>query len=318
MPSFTVSLPNSTNVRNSLLAMLLRTEMAVTSALAPEKAVDTAARLFSTPPRFNHTERERELLSTGVRYNVATAHGEIAAWRFGRSDRPAVILVHGWGGRGAQLGAFVPKLLEAGYHVILFDHIGHGFSDGSTATLVHFWHGLEAVAAHAEARGTKITAVVGHSLGAAAAGAWLNESRRDARAVLVAPPTSLERHSGYFARKLGIAEPVRRAMQERFERTLGRRWAEFELPGSVANVRAAMLVVHDEGDRDVPFRSGLALARAWKGARLVATRGLGHTRILRAPEVVQDAIDFIADRVVFAPPPARGETLPYGAPAPLA
>jgi hypothetical protein len=50
----------------------------------------------------------------------------------------------------------------------------------------------------------------------------------------------------------------------------------------------------------------------------VATRGLGHRRILRAAEVVQDAVDFIADRVVFAPPPARGESQPYPAPAPIA
>jgi hypothetical protein len=155
--------------------------------------------------------------------------------------------------------------------------------------------------------------MIGHSLGAAAVGAWLNETQRDLRAVLVAPPTSVERYSGYFARSMGIAEPVRRAMQERFERSLGKRWSEFELPGSVANVRASMLVVHDEDDRDVPLKSGLALARAWKDARLCVTRGLGHRRILRASEVVRDAVDFIANRVVFAPPPARGETLPYGA-----
>jgi len=317
MPAHLPALPNSTNVRNSLYGLLLRTEMKVRSALAPEAAVERAARLFATPPRFAHSERERELLSTGVRYEVATEHGVIAAWRFGRADRPAVILVHGWGGRGAQLGAFAPALLEAGYHVIAFDHVGHGMSEGSTSTLVHFLHGLEAVVAHAEGRGARFVAAIGHSLGAAAVGAWLNETRRELRAVLVAPPTSVERYSGHFARRLGIAEPVRRAMQERFERAFGRRWSEFELPGAVANVRAEALVVHDHEDRDVPFSSGLALARAWSGARLAATRGLGHRRILRAGEVVQDAIDFIAGRVVFAPPPARGEKSPYRAPAPL-
>ena len=78
------------------------------------------------------------------------------------------------------------------------------------------------------------------------------------------------------------------------------------------------LFVHDRDDAEVAFGSGLALARAWKDARLVATRGLGHRRILRAPEVVQDAIDFIGERVVFAPPPARGESQPYSVPAPIA
>ena len=316
MPALTLT--NSTNVRNPFLGLLQRVELAVVSALAPDRAVEIAARHFSTPPRFEHTARERELLATGSRYDVESRHGRIAAWRFGRADRPAIVLVHGWGGRGAQLGAFVPALLEAGYQAILFDQVSHGHSEGAHATLVHFWDGLAAVVADAEGKGSRVAGVIGHSLGAAAAGAWLNETRRGIRAVLIAPPTSVERYSGYFARRLGIREPVRRAMQERFERALGRCWSEFELPGSVANARAPALVVHDQEDPEVSFGAGLALARAWQGARLVATRGLGHRKILRAPEVVQDAVDFLADRVVFAPPPAKGETQPYFAPAPIA
>lgn len=317
MPASTLT--NSTNVRNPLLGLLQRAELAVVATVAPGRAVDLAARHFSTPPRFEHTARERELLSTGRRDDVASRHGRLATWHFGRDDRPAIVLVHGWGGRGAQLGAFVPVLLESGCQVILFDHAGHGQSDGEHATLVHFWDGLAAVVAQAERRGTRIAGLVAHSLGAAAAGAWLNETRRgDLRAVLIAPPTSVERYSGHFARRMGIGEPVRRAMQERFERTLGRRWSEFELPASVAHARAPVLVVHDQDDAEVPFGAGLALARAWKDARLVATRGLGHRRVLRASEVVQDAVDFLAERVVFAPPPAKGETLPYAAPAPIA
>lgn len=316
MPGFTLT--NSTNVRNPILGVLQRVELALVSAVAPQRAVDIAARHFSTPPRFEHTARERELLSTGIRYDVESRRGRLAAWRFGRTDRPAVVLVHGWGGRGAQLGAFVPALLDSGYQVILFDHPGHGHSEGMHATLVHFWDALDAIVSDAEARGSRVEGLIAHSLGAAAAGAWLNETGRRIRTVLIAPPISVERYSGYFARRLGIAEPVRRQMQERFERALGRRWSEFELPTAVAKVRAPALVVHDRDDAEVAFGSGLALARAWKDARLVATRGLGHRRILRAPEVVQDAIDFIGERVVFAPPPARGESQPYSAPAPIA
>ena len=309
---------NSTNVRSGLKLMLQRVELALATRLDRSRAVEIAERLFSTPPRFAHTSRELELLSTGTRYTVDSRHGEIAAWRFGDPARDAVVLVHGWGGRGAQLGAFVPALLEAGYQAVVFDHVGHGSSEGTRASIVHFWQGLEAVVGHAERGGTRIAGFVGHSLGAAAIAAWLNETRRETRAVLVAPPTSVERYSGHFARRAGIAEPVRRAMQESLERTLGRRWSEFELPQSVAHVRAAALVVHDRGDKDVAFGSGLRLARAWKNARLAATDGLGHNRILRDPGVVQDTVDFIANRVVFAPPPAKGESSPYAAPAAIA
>jgi pimeloyl-ACP methyl ester carboxylesterase len=290
--------------------------LAVTAALAPQKAVDTAVRLFSTPLRFAHTERELELLATGNRYSVRSRHGELAAWRFGSAARPAIVLVHGWSGRGAQLRAFVPALLEAGYQVVLFDNVGHGFSDKTPSSLVHLWDGLDAVLSDLEANGSPVKALIGHSLGAAAIGAWLNQTQRELRAVLIAPPISVERHSSHFARRLGIAEPVRRKMQDQLERSLGRRWSDFELPHAVAQVRGPALVIHDAEDREVPQSAGLALACAWSDARFLGTEGLGHRAILRDPAVVRDAIDFISGRVVFAPPPARGAAT-YGAPAPI-
>ncbi len=308
---------NSTNVRNAMSLLRHRAQVAFTAAVAPDKSVDTAARLFTTPPRIPHTARELELLATGTRFEVREGALSLMSWRFGHADRPGVLLSHGWGGRGAQLRTFVPLLLEAGYQVVLFDHVGHGYSGGVASTLVHFVQGLDAVARNMEAQGARIAGVVGHSLGAAAAGAWLNVSGREARAVLIAPPTSLERYSGFFARKLGIPERVRRAMQERFERALGQPWKDFELPQSVAKVRASALVIHDLGDAEVAAASGIALARAWPGARFVGTRGLGHRGVLRDASVAHDVVDFIAERVVFAPPPQHGHARTFGAPAPI-
>ena len=314
MPSAGLAL-NSTNVRRTVAFAWDRLAIAVATLLSREKTIETAARLFTTPPRFAHTPRERELLATGTRFDVSINGETLAAWRFGHADRPAVILCHGWGGRGAQLRAFVPALAGAGFQVVLFDHAGHGLSGGHEATLVHFLKDLDAVIRHVEGGGAKVAGVVAHSLGAAATAAWLNQTGREMRVVLIAPPTSLERYSGYFARQLGIAESIRRAMQEHFERRLGYRWREFELPQSVAKIRAAALVIHDALDRDVAIASGLALARAWKGAKFLRTEGLGHRAILRDPSVVGDAVDFLADRVKFAPPPARGEASAWTQPA---
>jgi pimeloyl-ACP methyl ester carboxylesterase len=295
---------NSTNVRNTISYAFNRLHLTVAAVLAPERAIEAAARLFATPPRFAHTAREQELLATGRRFEVAAPDGALAAWRFGHAERPAVVVSHGWGGRGAQFRAFVPRLLEAGYQVIVFDHVGHGLSQGTESSLIHFMRDIGAVVTRVEANGAKVVALIGHSLGAAAAGAWLNATRRPMRAVLIAPPTSIERYAGWFARKLGLPEKLRRQMQQRFERRLGHRWDEFELPRSVSQVRAKALIVHDAGDREVAPSSGLALARAWPDGRLLRTEGLGHRAILRDPQVVEDVLDFIADRVVFARPVA--------------
>jgi len=314
-PSLT--LPNSTNVRNTLSLAWARVQVSVSSAVAPALALDKATRLFLTPPRFRHTARERELLSVGKRYDVSTPFGMIAAWRFGHPQRPVVLLSHGWGGRGAQFRAFVPALLDAGYQVVLFDHAAHGHSEGDEASLVHFVRDVEAVAADLEARGSTIAGAIGHSLGAAALGAWLRGTSRKPRVVLVAPPSSIIRYSGHFARMLGLPERLRREMQSRIERRLGIAWSAFELPGSLEGVTAPALVIHDGTDREVPFSSGLAVAQAWKGSRFVRTMGLGHRAILRSDAVVADAVDFLRDDVRFAPPPALHEVSAFAEPAPL-
>ena len=311
-----LSLPNSTNVRNAMAFAWTRLHLTVSSALAPSFAVERAQRLFLTPPRFAHSQRERELLATGQGFMVRSPDARLAAWRFGRADRPAILISHGWGGRGAQLRAFVPGLLEAGFQVVTFDHAAHGLSEGKEASLVHFIHDLEAVAAKLEAEGVKIAGAVGHSLGAAALGGWLKKSGRQIRVVLVSPPSSVERYSNFFARTLGITERVRSEMQRRIEARLGMPWSAFELPGAVADIDAPALVIHDAGDREVPATSGAAVARAWKEARYLETTGLGHRRILRDPQVVRDTIDFLTDEVRFALPPQRGERA-NAQPAPL-
>jgi hypothetical protein len=60
---------------------------------------------------------------------------------------------------------------------------------------------------------------------------------------------------------------------------------------------APVLVVHDRRDAEVPFASGAAIAGAWPGARLLATEGLGHRRVLRDAGVIEAAVSFVASHL---------------------
>jgi hypothetical protein len=46
----------------------------------------------------------------------------------------------------------------------------------------------------------------------------------------------------------------------------------------------------------VPWKLGAAVAQHWRGARLVATQGLGHGRILQDDAVISTAVAFIGAR----------------------
>lgn len=305
---------------SSIRQLFNRTRMQLVSLFAPRLALRQALNMFITPPRFAHTRQENQLHAQARPIDVPTPDGRIAAWAIGDARLPAVILCHGWGGRGAQLRSFVAPLNQAGFQVVLFDHIGHGHSDGQQAALVDFWRGLEAVWDTLIDRGVAVHGMVSHSLGGAAVGSVLRRSlnRRHIaapmpRVVLIAPPASLIRYSHMFARYLGISERVRRAMQWRFEHRYGVAWEEFELPHSVANIKAPALFIHDRDDRETKLAGSIALATTWPDARLRTTVGLGHRRILRDQSVIQNTVDFLTNQVEFQ----RPATLYADRPAPL-
>ena len=62
----------------------------------------------------------------------------------------------------------------------------------------------------------------------------------------------------------------------------------------------------------MPWAQGAALARAWPGARLLSTVGLGHGRILESDVATRAAADFIAGKSEVASPAAPA--LPHPAP----
>jgi pimeloyl-ACP methyl ester carboxylesterase len=229
------------------------------------------------------------VLPTGRRFSVRADGRRVAAWRWG--EGPAVILVHGWGGRAAQLTSFVPPLVGRGFSVVAFDAPGHGESGGSLSSAPEFARALEAVTdriggAHA---------VVAHSLGAAAVVLALRRGLRCERMVFFGPAADPPAWIAPFARRLGLSERVLKTMRERSERRIGLSWSEIAIPPRAGSFDTPLLVFHDRDDAEVPWTDGAAIAGAWPGARLVTTTGLGHRHLLRDPEVVAQAVSFMAD-----------------------
>jgi len=298
------SLPRiSTNVRFAASALLF-----------PELAGAWAERMFLTPPRSQDSGAAALDLIDARQSYLEHKSRLISTWRWGSRDAPAVLLAHGWGGNAAQMRAFVFPLLQAGYRVIAYDQPAHGVSEGRLTGLPDFSDVLTEIAWHHG----RVEGVIAHSLGGAAAALAMASGKvRFQKVVLVSPPSDLEGYSRRFARWHWIPEPVRRSMQAAIEERYGVRWEELEVERVAARLSARgappALVIHDREDRVIPWRQGLRVARAWPGARLLATTGLGHGRILRDDDVLQAAADFIAGRSEVASPALLA--LPQPAPA---
>jgi len=61
------------------------------------------------------------------------------------------------------------------------------------------------------------------------------------------------------------------------------------------NLTCKGLVIHDEDDIDISWRSGEEIATAWPGATFIKTKGLGHRRIIHDNDVINHIIKFITE-----------------------
>jgi alpha-beta hydrolase superfamily lysophospholipase len=234
--------------------------------------------------------------AAGDVFKVRFQAREVVAEAWG--EGPVVYLMHGWGGRRAQLDALVEPLLWAGHRVITFDAPGHGESEPGAfgkgqGLLTEFAGALEAVSAV----GGQAHAVIAHSLGAAAASLAILDGWKVDRVVLVAPMADPIPYTYEFAAALGFGERIRTGFLRRLERRVGRPMSDFEIPRRLkATSRSlpAALVVHDRLDKEVHFSDGETLAGAWPAAEFVATEGLGHRRILRDPAVIERVVAQVA------------------------
>lgn len=299
---------NSTNVRFLADLGLRRIGLRASAALTPELAGVWAERLFLTPP-VARRPFAAVFAADGVRTGSVPYRGRrVVTWTWGDAAAPAVVLAHGWGGHAAQMASFVEPLLAAGFRVVAFDQPAHGLSEGRLTGLPDF---AGATAAVAKAAGD-VQALVAHSLGAT--GAALAHAARLGvkRVVLVSPPSDLVGYSRRFARWHWMPESVRRTMQAAIEERYGLRWSELEIDRVAPCLTADALVIHDRRDRMVPFKQGARFARTWRGARLLATEGLGHNRILQDRGVVDAAVDFMRGGSGGAP--VAETALPHPAP----
>lgn len=267
-----------------------RNTLRALGAVSDDLAALYAEHLFLTPPKPARPAWELEVLAGSERGEVVSEDGDrIPTWSWG--EGPVVLLVHGWSGRGSQLGALVAPLVAAGFRVVTFDGPGHGDAPARQGSVV-----TQARAVTAVSRSVRqVHAIVAHSVGGTAsmlAAHWAPEGAAP-RYVLVGAPLDPKRFLADFSRMLGVSPIVLAKMIARVEARYGIDVAELDTRIAAATLRASALIIHDEKDGEVDVASGRELAALWPGSRLKVTDGLGHRRILRDPDVLDDVVEFV-------------------------
>lgn len=278
----------STNGRANAVQKL----MSGLSTVAPGLAAMAAEQLFVTVVRNKRPRREDVWAEGATRASVPSPHGDLAAWVWGDGLK-TVLLVHGWAGRGLQLGAFVEPLVDAGYRVVAYDGPAHGESSGRRTNIFKLTEGFMAVA---DAVGP-LSGVIAHSLGTTTV--LLAASRYgvdQGRFVAVSPMANTRTMTVHYGRMTGFTSSVVEEMRKRIERSIGFCWDEIEPLTLAPSFETETLIIHDRDDLELPASEGEALAFSIPVADLLLTEGLGHRRILRDRAVVAAAAKHLIHR----------------------
>lgn len=268
-------------------ATLLRAYFIALARTAPRAAERQAAALFCFPRRLTH--RDVPPLPAVARSRVVELGAKrLAAWTWGAG--PRVLLAHGWEGTARDMVPMASALTRRGCSVTVFDMPAHGRSTGKTTTLPEMARALVAVA---RATGTP-DALVGHSLGAAAAVLAMRDEIQASSAALIAPVAEPWLFLRRLADLLAFSAQRYDGLIARVEERAGSPVHAIDGVAAARTLTARAMILHDPADRQVPFAQAEALATAWPGALLHAMPGLGHRRPLFDPEAIERVIEHIA------------------------
>jgi uncharacterized protein len=193
-----------------------------------------------------------------------------------------VVVIHGAGSQKENHADYARACRAAGLAAIAFDQRGHGASDGALDGRAI----ADVVAIAAVLPDDVPVALRGSSMGgwlALAAGAAL-----DAAAVVAICPASSD--------QLARGPRDRRFSFRADEATLGALLEVTDLPAAAASLGDRLLLMHAEGDEDVPVEHSRALHAAAPASRIEVVPGGDHRSVQHDPEMQALAVRFIVTR----------------------
>ncbi len=262
------------------------------AAVSPSMAGRVAFRIFCTPKRLPVREKDLDFLATATHSTLRLEGLSIRSyfWESPVPDAPTVLFLHGWESNAARWHKYIRAAREAGYRVQAFDAPASGHSDGQMLNVLLYSRTIKKFIADNDAP----FAIVGHSLGAAAAvmSLALLGTKRPKKMAVLASFAESTRVLRDFAQILGANESVVQALFRFIERRSGQAIEEYSVRKKAAELSDVEgFVLHDLADEVAHVSEGRAIAESW-GCRFLQTEGYGHR--MQDKAVVQEVLQFLA------------------------
>lgn len=272
-----------------LILKLFKLAFKVGGIISPKLTGCAAYKLWITPQRFKTPESEQLAKNSAVTEFHEINNKKIATYHWGNTG-PTILLIHGWSGRGTQMGTFAEPLVKSGFRVLSFDAPSHGISTGKQTNIYEI---ADTILALNKIYGP-FKSVITHSFGGPCLAIAMKKGLSTSRVVNISPPAATEGLVNKFTAALSISRNVEQELMRCIEKNFGKDvWFDSSMENNIGEFDVHALVIHDVDDIDVPWHEGQIIAKAWNKVRFIKTSNLGHRRILRDPETIKTTVDFL-------------------------
>lgn len=277
-------LPNFLKVPKSILIT-----GKVLQFISPKLATKFAVKLFKTPFKFKSPEREKMMAESAQKEMVLIPElqKEVMVYSYGFSNRK-VLFIHGWAGRGTQFYKIADKLLENGFMTISFDAPAHGKSKGKTTMMNEFI----STALFLEQKFGPFEITIGHSLGGMAVLNSIKKGLHSKKGIIIGSGDIITDIIKGFVNKLELKPVLVTHIKNVFFKKFGEDIDNYSASEAAKSVKIPMLVLHDSDDTEVPVNCAHHIRQYLEKGKIMITNGLGHRRILKDDNVINEIINF--------------------------
>lgn len=233
---------------------------------------------------------------TPEEFEIKYKTGFVKAYKFSPSKEgeKSVLLTHGWADTTTRFTQTIDQLVESGFTVWSFDHIGHGKSAESTAHLFNFIKGLKLTLSFIKEHDKKeVTAILAHSMGSLAVLNLEENLLKDKKIILVSAPTLFFENMFTRITSFGLSALMLKNLLENVSKKRNLHWESLAPVKQAHKTNENFLFVHDIDDQVCSFDNIKELLKD-RTHQFHETKGLGHLKILKDSEVLSVMSEFIS------------------------
>lgn len=261
-------------IKYYLLTKSIGLGLNVVSYIQPQKATLIAYGLFSQP-------RKGKLLANQlpkVLQNITTEDFiseefplKTYIWQ---GNEHVILLVHGWESNSSRWEKLLPYLQKTGSTIVALDAPAHGLSGGKEFNIIKYANFIDVAVKQYQPN-----VLIGHSIGGASCIYYQSHFKNHflQKMVVLGAPSDYKIIVANYVQLLSLNKRMNRLLENYFSVKFKKEIDTFKISSFAEKIQIPGLIFHDVDDDIVAFGEGQKIAKAWKNADFVATKGLGHS-----------------------------------------